>query len=235
MGLQIAICDDDKVICRQLRQLLEVRDWSYQIDTYSAGEELLDTKKKYDIIFLDIEMKQINGLRTAKYLREKKRGDYIIFLTSHMEYMPDAFKVKAFRFLNKPIQIKQFDEAISEAEKEVFDNEKIVIACQGKRTNLVGYRDIVYVEALGDGTCVYTTDGEYITGKPLKYWQETLGEEHFFCIHKTYLVGMRHVKGIQNGECCIGEVELRLPIARRRRAEFQNFFLTYIKKNARSM
>ena len=70
-------------------------------------------------------MPEINGMQIAGFLRKKHNGEFIIFLTSHIEFMPNAFKVKAFRFLNKPIDIEKFEEAVLEAEKEILNNEKV--------------------------------------------------------------------------------------------------------------
>lgn len=234
MSLTIAVCDDDVVVCRHIKKLLQDRNSDYAIDVYGSGEELIKSAKEYDIIFLDIEMRQINGLKTAKILRNMKREDYIIFLTSHTECMPDAFKVRAFRFLNKPIQIKKFTEAITEAEKEILRNEKVIIPSQG-RMILVSQKDIVYIESLGDGTCLYTTKEELVTGKSLKYWEQTLDSTQFFKIHKSYFLGLRYVKGINPSDISINFQDIKLPIARRKKTEFQEYYMQYIRNYARNI
>lgn len=179
MSLKIAVCDDDVIICSQMSELLQERDRDYTIDVYVSGQELIGSQKEYDVIFLDIEMEPINGIETAKILRNKGRKDYIIFLTSHTDYMPEAFKVQAFRFLQKPIQIQQFMESITEAEKDILEDEKFVVSSE-KGLVLINQKDIVYIEALGDGSCLHTEKETYVIKKYLKQWEAILDSSIFF-------------------------------------------------------
>lgn len=165
--MRVAVCDDEVVVYQQIMRLLKGNADKYTIDRYESGEKLVQAAKKYDIIFLDIEMGQLNGLTTAKYIREQGRNDFIIFLTGHVEFMSEAFKVKAFRFLNKPIQSNAFYEALYGAEKEIMSDERILISSDGNKY-MVSQSDIVFVESMGDGTCVYTNGSQYITNTTLQ-------------------------------------------------------------------
>lgn len=233
MSLKIAICDNDVITCRRIKKLLQEKDVEYTIDVYSSGEVFIKSEKEYDVTFLGIEMKPIDGLETAKILRNRDREDYIIFLTNHMEYMPDAFKVRAFRFLNKSIQIPKFTEAITEAiteaEKDILKNEKFVVSSREGKV-LIEQKDIVYIEALGDGTCIYTINEKFVTNKYLKYWEETLDNSQFSKIHKSYLVGLRYVQEITESDVAIIFDDISLPVARRRRKEFEMAYAQYEKE-----
>ena len=119
MKLKVAICEDDHVLGDDIkRRILEIKP-DYEIDIYSIGESEIENIG-YDIVFLDIEMPGRDGLSIAKELREKQYGGHIVFLTSHTEFMPEAFKVKAFRFLTKPIKPNDLLETLSECEREIF-------------------------------------------------------------------------------------------------------------------
>lgn len=133
-----------------------------------SGYELLNSEITFDLIFLDIEMPEIDGMKTAELLREKRNESLIIFLTSHTECMPDAFKVKAFRFLSKPIEREGFTEVVVEAKKEFLNGRKIVITVK-EEVKLVSQKDIVYLEAFGDGTYIYTKDEVIESNETLKY------------------------------------------------------------------
>ena len=101
--MRIAICDDEKIFRDQIKKyILEVSSDS-SIDEYTCGDDLAGSESNYDIIFLDIEMPGISGIETAEKLRENGSDADIIFLTSHVEFVYEAFKVRAFRFLQKPI------------------------------------------------------------------------------------------------------------------------------------
>ena len=105
MRLKVAVCDDEKIICNEIKKrLLEIRP-EFEVLLFSSGDELIKSDKNFDLIFLDIEMPQLDGMETAQILRKNHKNEYIIFLTSHSELMAEAFKVKAFRFLEKPIEL----------------------------------------------------------------------------------------------------------------------------------
>lgn len=234
MSLKIAVCDDDVIICSQMSELLQERDRDYTIDVYVSGQELIGSQKEYDVIFLDIEMEPINGIETAKILRNKGRKDYIIFLTSHTDYMPEAFKVQAFRFLQKPIQIQQFMESITEAEKDILEDEKFVVSSE-KGLVLINQKDIVYIEALGDGSCLHTEKETYVIKKYLKQWEAILDSSIFFKIHKSYMLGLRYVKVMNESNVELNVDDISLPVARRRRKAFENNYIEYVKKYGRNI
>lgn len=169
MKLNVAICDDEKIISKMIySKLIDLRS-EYSVDIYESGRCLLDSEKIYDLIFLDIEMPGIDGMKTAEQLRANSSGEFIIFLSNHTEFMPDAFKVKAFRFLSKPINDKDFIDAVLQAEKEILINEKISFSEKGC-TMLIKIDDIVCVEAFGDGTFIHTVNEVIESIKSLKYW-----------------------------------------------------------------
>lgn len=234
MNLKVAICDDENIICNEIKLELKKLKPNHEIDIYTSGQALLNSNKIYDLIFLDIEMPEINGMQIAGFLRKKHNGEFIIFLTSHIEFMPNAFKVKAFRFLNKPIDIEKFEEAVLEAEKEILNNEKVTVTIQG-RTFLVNQKDILYFEAFGDGTYIHTKKTVIESNKPLKCWVQKMGDEHFYQVHKSYFVALRYVKSINASEIELHYLNQLIPISRRKLSPFKKAFFDYIRKNARYM
>lgn len=232
MDINVAICDDENVICNKIKEnLLAIRP-NYNVTIYHSGQELLDAQEIYDLIFLDIEMPEMNGMETAESLRKNNNDEYIIFLTSHTEFMPEAFKVKAFRFLNKPIEIEKFEEAVKEAEKEILNSVKIAIVVKGE-TKFVRIKDIVYFEAFGDGTYIHMKNEVWESNKPLKYWNEQMGNEHFFQTHKSYIVALRHINKVEENKVkfdCIGDTVL---VSRRKNTQLKETLFAYVKKNSR--
>lgn len=232
MKLNVAICDDEKIISKMIySKLIDLRS-EYSVDIYESGRCLLDSEKIYDLIFLDIEMPGIDGMKTAEQLRANSSGEFIIFLSNHTEFMPDAFKVKAFRFLSKPINDKDFIEAVLQAEKEILINEKISFSEKGC-TMLIKINDIVCVEAFGDGTFIHTVNEVIESTKSLKYWINQLGNEHFYQVHKSYLVSFRHIKSIGTTQAKMHYMKELVPISRRKYTCFKKTFINYVKKNAK--
>lgn len=237
MTYKIAVCDDEQIFIDDVVAKLKEQSEQCEISEYTSGEELLDSSLDFNIIFLDIEMTRINGINTAFSLRERKYDGMIIFLTSHTEFMPDAFKVKAFRFLDKPLDNEKFNEAFSEAKKEILNMEHILLSDRSGKKVYLKLTDIVYLEAYGDGTYIYGKTGSvYDTDKPLKYWKEQIGSEHFYQIHKSYIVSYLYVSTIlKSDQVVMKVVERPLDISRRNVVPFKNSFFDYIKKYAKVM
>lgn len=110
--LKIAICDDDvEFTCKMekiIRQTACENGFQLEMDVYSDGFKLIEKNKvnPYDVIFLDIKMKKMDGLKIARAIRETNELVYLIFVTSHSEYAIEAYEVQPFRFLLKPIDVE---------------------------------------------------------------------------------------------------------------------------------
>lgn len=231
MRINVAICDDEDIICGEIkRQLLNIRP-DCDITIYHSGYELLDSEATYDLIFLDIEMPEIDGVETAELLRKKRNEEFIIFLTSHTEMIFDAFKVKAFRFLNKPIEIECFEEAVLQAEKEILNGKKIAITRKGE-TRFIHIKDIVYFEAFGDGTYIHMKNEVLESNKPLKYWGEQIKNGHFFQTHKSYIVALRYVNRIEATKVCFDCSKDIVSVSRRKSSQLKEAVFQYVKENA---
>ena len=110
--MKIAVCDDSKEICIKITELIRKCGNAAEISVFSCGEALLSSGEDFDIIFLDIEMKKLSGIDTAKKLRSlEEPGGHkaiVIFITAFREYMEQAFDVSAFNYITKPIDEERF-------------------------------------------------------------------------------------------------------------------------------
>lgn len=122
--MKIAVCDDEEIFSMKLKKYLEQYYNSIDliIDVFKSGEDFIRKIKsltdRYDIVFLDIEMSPIDGIETAKKLRENNKDVIIIFLTSHGEFATDGYEVDAFRFLIKPVQEVKLKRALQDVQKK---------------------------------------------------------------------------------------------------------------------
>lgn len=231
MGLKVAICDDEKDICEEVRKRLLGIKPKYEITIYHSGRELLQEKERFQIVFLDVHMDDLNGMETAEVLRERGTDEYIIFLSGYREYMAEAFRVKAFRFLNKPIEMEAFQEAVLEAERELECTQKLTVHAAGD-IFIINKKDIIYMEAFGDGTYIFLKKGEIIrTTEPLKYWYNRVGTEDFFQVHKSYIVAYSYVKGLRKTEVEMYFAKETIPVSRRKRISFKESLMEYAAKN----
>lgn len=231
MNLKVAICDDEKVIADRIREQLIQYKPEYTVDLYLSGEDLLKSKEEYDLFFLDIEMPGMSGMDVATELRNREYEGNLVFLTSHTEYMADAFKVKAFRFLQKPIVDAAFEEAVDEAEKEIMNYKKILVHTT-EGTKLLSIKDIIYFETVRNYTYIHIKQGEIETRKTLREWMELIGNEHFYQAHKSYVVALRYIETIASDGITMKYANGKIPISRRKIKEMKDIFFTYVKKYA---
>ena len=107
--LQIAICDDiiEQTLTLQgyIHAYCKKNNAEYKLNIYTSGRELIADVEKLDIIFLDIEMPELDGIETGRIIRSKNASCRIIMETVMVERMKEAFYIEAFRFIVKPVQI----------------------------------------------------------------------------------------------------------------------------------
>ena len=227
--LHIAVCDDEQIIMEQLKKLLETYRPDCMVTMYRSGEGLLDAFDQYDLIFLDIEMPQTNGMELAAKLRELQYDGEVIFLTSYTDYMQDAFKVRAFRYLQKPIREDQLEEALCAAEEE-FQQQYLLLT--GEKVFRIKIRDILYLEAVHNETYIVTKTGELVVRSPMREIYEMLDPAEFIQTHKSYVVALRAIRYVGNQEVVLQELQPRIPLSRRRQQEVRKAYMEYIKKHA---
>lgn len=231
--MRVAICDDETVYREETRKGILAYNAGIEIVEYKDGNELVQSQERFDLIFLDIEMPGMDGMMAAKRLREQKDDVLIAFLTSHEELVYDAFEVKAFRFLRKPVNCKEMQDVLQAAEKEIKQTEKVRIIQKGKVWE-IPLKTVLYLEAYGDGTYIYDTyGGVYESTEQLKVWENRLQGQCFYRIHKSFLVALEHVRGVENDIVKLGEGRVPLKIARRNVGEFKKTYCDYIDKHAK--
>lgn len=168
----IAVCDDVAEYVHHIKQIVEnelsALNIAAQIDIYIQAESLMESETEYDIIFLDIEMPQKNGLLIAEEFRKKNKTSKIVFLTGYKEYMQEAFKVHPFRYLYKTDSNWQIRECIMDAIRESENRCGIVLEVEGQLQYLL-LDKILYIQALGDEVLFVLKDkSQYIVQIALK-------------------------------------------------------------------
>ena len=232
MTLKIAICDDDIIVCEELQRKLKEISVDSDFRIIQNGEVLLMEAERFDLLFLDIEMPQINGLELAKMLRQSGYAGEIIFLTSHDEVMAEGYKVHAFRFLTKPIDMGQLREAIADLLQEMDRHRKLGVEYDGVMQT-IDYLDIRYIESDNRNSKIITEQGTVMSNRSLKDWLAELPE--LFKVNKSCAISFYGIERIFPGEVKLKDVEVCVPVARRRRSELREKYFTFIKMHAKKL
>lgn len=230
----IGICDDEAIIRDDVIRMINIYKISnideLEIVCYSSGEELLECNKSIDVLFLDIQMNGMDGLKTAEKIRENDEGMIIIFLTGYQGFMQEGYKVRAFRYLLKPIKDAEFVLALSEAIKDITKNYKVVIGPEGG-VNYVKLRNIIYIECEGRYSVVRTKRAAIESKTTMSEWESILNTGDFYRVHKSYIVNMEYIEEI--GKQILLDNGEKVALAMRQVGRLKKACKDYRKRNAR--
>lgn len=244
--LNIAICDDEEYVRIYIRKLIGQQEVDCKISEFSSGHALLESQglEDIDILFLDISMAGLNGMDVARRLRSRAgtKGETVlgslpllIFITGYPEYAVEAFSVHAFQFLVKPIKEQEFLEVFGQAvqeyrclagKKRPAPKELLVRAGTTTRKVLAG--EIYYVES-SNRKVILCLNHEKITCYGRISQLEGELQDHFFRVHKGYLVNMEHVERYSRAEVWMKNGD-RVLISKYKYQDFVKAYLKFISE-----
>lgn len=235
--INIAICDDDKNIINQITKYLEeYKGDEYSISSYNSGEQLLSEKKTFHVIFLDIDMKGLNGIDTAKRIRSYDKNVKIIYVTSFTDYVNLAFEVHAFGYLNKPIKkeqiYNQLDEAVAYSKVEE-ENELIEFITSDGLVRLAS-KDIYYFEYINRSIKIKTLNNTYILKGKITDIAKTMSKYGFLMPHKSFTVNLFYVKSIKGYDIIMMDGSV-IPLSQKKSAEFRDQFNVFLQNHIKKM
>jgi len=232
--LLLAICDDAPLECadiaKQIEDILKQSNIEFALKKFFSGQELLQSKESFDIIFLDIKMPKISGMELARKMREHGKQSLIIFITSASEYVFEAFDVEAFQYLLKPIQNDKLSNVLKKAIKrmEIDANTDFLILSADRQIKKVFLKDILYIESVGRIARMHCNAGILETYEQIGVLEDKLAKKSFFRCHKCFLVNLNYVDAFNKTEVRLENGET-IMLAKRRYEDFQNVILSYMK------
>ena len=226
MYLTIAICDDEHLQVELVSKYITNNSTNKKlfnlIKAYS-GEELLGllTNNKIDIIFLDIDMKGMNGLEVAKEIRKTNEDIVIIYLTGYKGYALDAFEVRSLDYLIKPIYEQRFKDALEKAIKRIdeirtYNTKKNFFMVRNKDEIIrIKFEEIYCFEKQHRNIKVYSNKGEFTYNGTLKELDKHLVHLDFLQCHQGYFVNMHKIFLFKKDEIIFKDIEKIVPVSRR--------------------
>ena len=200
-------------------------------DPLQALSFIRDTK--VDLIFLDINMPELNGMELLKILINPP---LVIFTTAYTEYAIESYEKNAVDYLLKPVTFERFLIAVNKAQSrlknnntEVIEtpqtsneNEEIIYLKSGTKTHRIVLNDIRYLEKDGHYITFYVSDKKVVARLSMKDVFEVISKEKFIQVHKSYIVSISHIKTIERHQIKIEEAII--PIGKTYRKAVQEFF-----------
>lgn len=231
--LRIAICDDDKNDLERINSYIVNYKEKNKIDVrtflFKDGNELLWSKQKYDIIFLDIEMEHTNGIDVAQKIRQSDMNVPIVYVTDYPKHWRKAYKVHAFDFVEKPIQYKDVETILRDfliSADEV--KERPVGLMTGEGLIVLDMNSIVYFWLESKRVVnVYTVYKKYVCKESLNEIMSKLDADRFYRVDKNYIINLKFVTnykirldGDETNDGVFLHEDMWVPIAKKRRKDF---------------
>lgn len=233
--LSIAVCDDEVIECsniaKKIKEILEEMKIPCIVHQFCNGRELLQASESFDILFLDILMHDLDGMKTAQIFRENTSDKILIFISSSREYVFEAYDVEAFSYLLKPLEDKKLKQVL---QKVVLKTEKhsqeFILVSRERQKKKIFLDDIYYFEIKGRMVDVHGLNGIFTYYEQIGELEDKLQDKGFFRCHKSFLINLKYVDGYNRQEVILENGET-IVIAKRRYEEFCQEVLKVMRVN----
>ncbi|MCI5856631.1 MAG: LytTR family DNA-binding domain-containing protein [Agathobacter sp.] len=205
MNYKIAICDDDKADRQYIEALVE--KWaknaghSVQVAVFESAESFLfhyAAEQDYDILLLDIEMGEMDGVTMAKMLRKDNDAIQIVFITGYSDYISEGYEVAAFHYLMKPVKEEKLAEVLARAAEKLARNEKCLYFETAGETVRIPVYQIRYADVMGNYVTIHAAEDVKV--------KMTLGnlekelDERFFRVGRSSIVNLTQIARVTKTE-----------------------------------
>lgn len=227
--IRIGICDDNEfahdLVEGYTKEYCQKNGIDIEVIHYYSGEDLLNSKDDLDGLLLDIAMPDMDGIEVGRQLKNRGVPYKVIMLTVRQDKIKEAFKINAFRFVSKPVEQKEFDEAISDL-IERLDEQKEFSVYDNRNEYIIRQDEIFYIEARGSETRVFTKNYDFRSEKSLTQWEEDLDEKRFYRTHRSYIVHMKYIKERKETDIELKNGEI-VKVSKERKDNFELAYMNY--------
>lgn len=231
--MKILICDDELKYLSDLKlhveQYMNNRFAKFTIDATTSSNEIFYNNSSYDLVFLDIEMDEINGISLAKELKKRNNKVVLFFITAYNGYQDDAMDLRAFRFFEKPFNVDRLYSGLDKAMEYIDESYVDIYLYDNQMQKRILIDNIIYIKSESRKIIIVTTEGEFITREGFSYWNEVLPTSFFYQVHKSFLVNLHHIDIYKYTELYLDNNE-RIPIAPRKQSAFHKYWFEYLRR-----
>lgn len=229
--IRIAICDDDNSQISALKAMLTEWNEHIIITEYTSAEQFLFgyPDAPCDLLLLDIEMGDMNGMELARKLRSKGDMLPIIFITGYSEFMQDGYDVEALHYLLKPVDKDRLFAVLDRYASRRSSENRVIFPC-GDESVCVESDSIMYLEAFGKKTQITMKTGkDIICTCGLTAAAEKLGKGFLLC-HRSYVVNIGFIRSITKTEITLDNGR-KIPLSRRLYDSVNKAFISFYKES----
>ncbi|QIB68985.1 response regulator transcription factor [Aminipila butyrica] len=230
--MNIAICDDStkdvELICALLQEHFDKNGFIGELHTFSSGEALVKAfaAQPFDVVFLDIYMEGMNGMKTAERLRELNPSFSLVFITTSKDHALDSFSLGTSSYVVKPIKREDIDRAFFKCRDVFLKNGRFIEVMSDRMKRRIPLHKILFMEVYGKEVLVHTSTETIKTSTPLDELEKMTTASFLRC-HRSYMVNLRYVEAIQLDDFRLRNGSL-VPLRQRGRSELRDAYADFV-------
>lgn len=217
MKVNFAICDDSVVDSNYVKELVTqwANDKKYQvnIDIFSSAEAFFFhyvENKEYDVLLLDIEMGNMDGVTLARQIRKSNKSVQIVFITGYSDYIAEGYDVEALHYLMKPLKKEKLYDVLDRAVNKIMQNEKHLVLNTFDEMIRIPLHEIIYIDVDRNYVTVHSNK-DYTVKKTLAEIEKEL-DERFFRIGRSAIVNLKYISRVTKTDVYLNNgIILQLP------------------------
>ncbi len=221
--MRVAVIDDENIFRMQLKMMVEklanIKEIPLEVEDFASGPDFINvlSEKRYDIVFMDIYMPGMDGIETAKKLREMTERTFLIFMTASEGHYPDAFSLHAFDYVTKPFTLERIDQVFTEIIEHTPMDEAFIKIVTGSLEEKIYLKDIISV----------TTDGHYLeinkddsTSSRVRltsgeFMEMTGSDKRFIMVNRGIIINMDFINYVDGSDIYMDDKNI-FPISARK-------------------
>lgn len=235
--INVAVCDDNSnfvsILQQYIKRYREEKKINLSIECFESGEEFLQIYcHQFNIIFLDIKMKKVNGIEVAKTIRKVDSEVIIVFVTSIFDYISMGYILDISNYLIKPIQYGTFqnemDRLIIKCQRQ---DDGFIIVDNDSGSYKLFFNRIKYIETYKHNILFRLDDNtSVVCYNTMKNMETFLKNQYFSRCHASYIVNLRFVTRFSKLIITLKTNE-EIPVSQNKRANFMKDLANYFEKN----
>ncbi|MEG0314494.1 MAG: LytTR family DNA-binding domain-containing protein [Erysipelotrichaceae bacterium] len=241
--MRVAIVDDTILIRLQISGSIKeycerLKQPAYKVDEYENGDDFIEAKKNYDIVFLDIDMPGKDGIEVARRIREYDAKCYIVFVTGY-DKRAEAFDVHAFGYIQKPYNKLHLIRMLQDINANISScrNENTINFNTEQGDKILKVKDIIYFEYLGTvlskrSVRIKCVTGSYTIRDQIGSISEKMALYGFANPHRSFLVNLAHVGSFKGYNVILSNGEI-IPMSQKKAVYFKGKLTEYISEKVK--
>jgi DNA-binding LytR/AlgR family response regulator len=233
--MRICLVDDDSTQLDYLKLLIEKwankRNINTDISFYHSAEEMLFENNQsypFDMIVLDVQMGQMNGIELARKIRRVDKNVIISFISGMADYVFEGYEVQAIRYILKPVKDKKVYELLDYVSTHRTKEKKYIIISISGEKKKINHDDIIYFESMGHYVVFHLENQEYDYKYNISELCKELSDSEFVRTHRSYVVNLKYIEKITKNECQLIN-NIKVPLSRNSYKAVNEKFIDYYK------